>query len=200
MRKFYIIFLFCIAFFSKNYAQVDGPAVSIEVLKCQIEHRDSVLKTDMKLRIMVDSLKNQIIDYSLLTKSMEIRYQDIVRVVNNYELLLSTDTIVFSKTVNQKDVPQCLKLHIEIIEKIKKIRNEIEEVEYKINDVNQRLQGLVVNSKSVIRKEIEKDVRKLDELITEVEEMNLESLSNEQRIYFKPGLTERYNKFLIYFE
>lgn len=199
MKKVIIILSFLLSA-TLSFAQKDDSAYSIKKLRHQIGVRDSVLQKDMKPRVLIDSLRSQIADYDSLTKSMERRYQDIAEVVKTYELLMSPDTLVFIETFSQYDVPQCLKSHVLLIEKISQLRNDIENVEHKVQDLTNRLNGLNVNVKSVIHKEIEHDVLKLDAVITEIERMDLSTLSDKQKQFFKPGLTERYNEFLIYFE
>ncbi len=47
---------------------------------------------------------------------------------------------------------------------------------------------------------IDPDMMKINDIFTAVDGMSLSSLSPAQSEFYKPGLTERYNKFLIYFE
>lgn len=199
MKKL-IILLLSVICTSVAKAQADGSAYSIKTLRGQIENRDSIIRDIKKPRVLIDSLKSQIADYDSLTKSMDIRYANIGEVVHAYQLLTSSDTIVFHKDFKQFDVPQALKAHIALVEKIVSVRTSIEQVERKIENLTSRLDGLNVNFKQVVQEEIEQDVMKLDALITEIKGMNLSTLSKEQLGYFKPGLTERYNKFLNYFE
>lgn len=200
MKDISIALLLCMSFVLRSYAQVEESAYSIEVLRNQIENRDSVLKMDLKPRIMIDSLRNQVADYDSLTKLMEIRYRDITKVIKAYEFLTSTDTLVFFRSFAQYDIPPCLKKHVELVRRIADLRIAIEKVELKIKDLKDRLEGLNVNSKSIIHNEIEDEVYRLDTEITGIEKLDMKSLSEEQIEFFKPGLTERYNNFLIYFE
>lgn len=195
-----MVLLLCIGICLRSYAQIDGSAYSIRILRNQIEKRDSVLKNDLKPRVMIDSLRSQVADYDSLTKSMETRYNDMVEVINAYENLTKTDTLIFYHSFAQYDIPPCLKNHVELVGKITDVRIAIENVEFKIKDLKVRLEGLDVNSKSVIRKEIEGEVYNLDAKLSEIEKLDMNSLSKEQLEFFKPGLTERYNNFLIYFE
>lgn len=200
MKKALMVLLLCIGICLRTYAQTDGSAYSIRILRNQIEKRDSVLKKDLKPRVMIDSLRSQVADYDSLTKSMETRYNDMVEVIKVYENLTNTDTLVFYHSFAQYDIPPCLKNHVELVGKITDVRIAIENVEFKIKDLKVRLEGLDVNSKSVIRKEIEGEVYNLDAKLSEIEKLDMNSLSKEQLEFFKPGLTERYNNFLIYFE
>ena len=195
-----VLLLLAVLYVSTALAQTDGSAYSIKYLRSQILNRDSVLQKIQKSRVLIDSLKSQVADYDSLTKSMEVRFESLVKVVNAYQLLTSPDTLVFHSTFKHLDVPLPLKNHIALIERIASVRTSIELVESKIDNLTSRLDGLDVNSKQVIQKEIEQDVMKLDAKITEIEKSDLSTLSEEQRVYFKPGLTERYNKFIIYFE
>lgn len=199
MKKLLLLILSVICT-SVAKAQAEGSAYSIKNLRGQIVNRDSIIREIKKPRVLIDSLKSQIADYDSLTKKMDIRYADIVELVNAYQLLTSTDTIVFHKSFKQFDIPQALKAHIDLIEKIVLVRTSIEQVENKIDNLTSRLDGLNVNFRQVIQKEIEPDIATLDAMITEIEGLNLSTLSKEQLDYFKPGLTERYNKFLNYFE
>lgn len=200
MKKILTVLLLCLVVCLRTYAQADGSAYSIRMLRNQIETRDSVLKKDLKPRVMIDSLRSQVADYDSLTTSMEIRYNDMVEVIKMYEHLTNTDTLVFYHSFAQYDIPPCLKNHVELVGKITDLRIAIEKVELKIKDLKDRLEGLDVNFKSVIRKEIEDEVNNLDAGISEIEKLDMNSLSKEQLEFFKPGLTERYNNFLIYFE
>ena len=54
--------------------------------------------------------------------------------------------------------------------------------------------------KQSIRVAIEEDMNNVTYLLDEIIERDLSSLSPQQYQYFKPGLTERYNKFIKFFE
>ena len=73
-------------------------------------------------------------------------------------------------------------------------------MESDIDRTNEKIKDLPVDRNTTIRKLIEKDVLKIDSQISDLENVDLRSLSEEQKNFFKPYLTERYNNFLKYFE
>jgi hypothetical protein len=116
-------------------------------------------------------------------------------------LLTSPDTTVFHLPLPQLPVPVCLIQHTDLIKRISGIRGLIETQEKRIEMLKR---GMVGKSESEIKELISKaiydDIMLLDSLITEIEESDLSSLSEEQKRYFKPGLTKRYNSFLSFFD
>lgn len=146
---------------------------------------------------------------TLLTQSIADRdsllqqytpYQDIL-------FLLSRDTLVFLNTYDKYlYVPQSLDYHFQTILMIISAREQIESIEKKINDIAGNFAQKVVKSgqagnlKSEICREIEPNMDILSSLLIEIKRRNLSSLSPQQYEYFKPGLTERYNNFIKYFE
>jgi len=190
---------FCMAISLVCYAQIENSEFVIEKLRNQIEMRDSVLTRIKKNNVKIDSLNSQIADFNSLVETMEMRYADIKQTNDEYELLTSPDTLVFYASFDSYDVPQCLKTHIEIVTRIGELRLLIDNVEKKIIILNQQLQNLGDGElKHVIREGTRKDVDIIDLKIREIKKMDLNSLSKEQYEFFKPGLTERYNSFLVY--
>lgn len=79
----------------------------------------------------------------------------------------------------------------------------IEGVEKKIKDTEKLTSNTQINEedwKELVRKIIDPDMMKINDIFTAIDSMNLSSLSPAQAEFYKPELTERYNKFLIYFE
>lgn len=143
-------------------------------------------------------------NYAVLTdshESLNTEYVTLSHKLNFYEKLLSNDTIVFSMELpKDEDVPPCLKSHVNVIREIQKVERNIRKVELMIEETNEKLKDLPVDKKSTIKKLINDDVMKLDKQLTLVERMDFKTLSEEQKKYFKPYLTERYNKFLEYYK
>jgi len=77
------------------------------------------------------------------------------------------------------------------------MRDRIEKVE---NDIMRISNAVTVNVRETIRDNIAKDVDDIYTLFEQISNMDQSSLSEEQKTYFKPGLTERYNQFSKYFE
>ncbi|MBP3213335.1 MAG: hypothetical protein J6M19_00625 [Bacteroidaceae bacterium] len=200
MKTILITLLLCANCTFCMVAQTDDFVYSIKILHEQIEHRDSVLKENLKPRNMIDTMRCQIEDYDALTKSIEKKYDDLVKEVQVYQMLTSLDTIIFYQSFAQYDIPPCLRAHIQLVEKIGMARSAIEHVEKDIDELEHRLGNLDIDKKGIIRKKIEKDVQDIYAMLTDIERMNLESLSDEQKSFIRPGLTGRYNKFSIYFE
>lgn len=143
-------------------------------------------------------------NYAVLTdshESLNTEYVTLSHKLNFYEMLLSNDTKVFSMELpKDEDVPPCLKSHVNVIREIQKVERNIRKVELMIEETNEKLKDLPVDKKSTIKKLINDDVMKLDKQLTSVERMDFNTLSKEQKKYFKPYLTERYNKFLEYYK
>lgn len=195
MRKFITTILFVIGISAK--AQSDNVVSKINILQERIENRQ--VQIDNKYN--KDSLYKQVADYKDLTELLNKRVDSAEKKLNDIQLLISSDTIVFYTNFNPSGLPLCLKPHIALIERISHLRVSIEQVEHKINSLSVNLHGLDnEEAKQLIRKAIEKDIETLNKDITEIKEMDLSSLSTKQYEFFKPGLTERYNNFSIYFE
>ena len=96
-----------------------------------------------------------------------------------------------------EDIPLCLKSHYELIRKIAKIKEEIEQIKTNI-DKGDKLQeeGFFID----MNKSIKKPIEDLYFLFEEVNAMDMTTLSEEQKKFYRPGLTEQFNKLLKYLE
>ena len=63
----------------------------------------------------------------------------------------------------------------------------------------QGMKAITNKIQEACREKIERDLDEVQSLIHEIKEMNLNTLSSEQLKYFRPGLTDRYNRFKKYF-
>lgn len=132
--------------------------------------------------------------------SIYIPYKD-------YLFLTSEDSIVFTYSY-PKDlyVPSSLSYHFQTVKMIIDARKQIEQIEIQIKEIGDQYSKEFLNSgkvqdiKSLIASSIEKDIYVLTELMQDILARNLSSLSKQQYEYFKPGLTNRYNKFIKFFE
>ncbi|WP_075556670.1 hypothetical protein [Parabacteroides timonensis] len=208
MRKNILIFLILLNV-ANLYAQSKSDDTLIKCVVNRIAFRDSLIRDIKKKDVLIDTLSAQVGDYNMLTTQLTNELSKLKNTktslkceIDRIRLLLSPDTIVFFEPLISVDsIPLCLKQHIGVIKGITELRIKIESVEKKVEDIATRLSILNnTDSQSIIRDEIEKDVYELDKMITEIEAMDMSSLSENQKAFFRPILTERYNKFLIYFE
>lgn len=179
-------------------------------IKVQIAKRDSLITSNtLKKDVLIDSLNAQIYDYKRLMDVYEESISE--KNANNdglqaeYKRLtswLSSDTSVFVNPYEIDDnVPVCLRKHISLIQKIGELADKIKSLEDKIADVqNNSPYATDEEKKIMIKRVIEADLNIIDKLFNEVADLDLGTLSEEQKKFYDPGLTERYNKFLIYFE
>ena len=179
-------------------------------IKVQIAKRDSLITSNtLKKDVLIDSLNAQICDYKRL---MDVYEESISEKNANNDGLqaenrrltswLASDTSVFVNPSEIDDnVPVCLRKHISLIQKIGELADKIKSLEDKIADVqNNSPYATDEEKKIMIKRVIEADLNIIDQLFNEVADLDLSTLSEEQKKFYDPGLTERYNKFLIYFE
>ena len=179
-------------------------------IKVQIAKRDSLITSNtLKKDVLIDSLNAQICDYKRL---MDVYEESISEKNANNDGLqaenrrltswLASDTSVFVNPSEIDDnVPVCLIKHISLIQKIGELADKIKSLEDKIADVqNNSPYATDEEKKIMIKRVIEADLNIIDKLFNEVADLDLSTLSEEQKKFYDPGLTERYNKFLIYFE
>jgi len=179
-------------------------------IKVQIAKRDSLITSNtLKKDVLIDSLNAQICDY---TRLMDVYEESISEKNANNDGLqaenkrltswLASDTSVFVNPSEIDDnVPVCLRKHISLIQKIGELADRIKSLEDKIADVqNNSPYATDEEKKIMIKRVIEADLNIIDKLFNEVADLDMSTLSEEQKKFYDPGLTERYNKFLIYFE
>ncbi len=183
--------------------------LNVDSLKSQIAKRDTLINTLRSKNRLIDSLKQQIEDYKRLLEG----YDELISEKNSrndtlesensrYKNVLASDTSVFFNIPEiNENVPVCLKKHISLIQKIGELADKIKSLEDKITDIqNNSPYATDAEKKTTIKREIESDLNIIDELFNEVANLDMSTLSEEQKKFYDPGLTERYNKFLIYFE
>lgn len=179
-------------------------------IKVQIAKRDSLITSNtLKKDVLIDSLNAQICDYKRL---MDVYEESISEKNANNDGLqaenkrltswLSSDTNVFVNPPEIDDnTPVCLRKHISLIQKIGELADKIKCLEDKIADVqNNSPYATDEEKKIMIKRVIEADLNIIDKLFNDIADMDMNTLSEEQKKFYDPGLTERYNKFLIYFE
>lgn len=207
MKRFIILTIAAVTLCNTAWGQRHIVADSIKV---QIAKRDSLITSNtLKKNVLIDSLNAQICDYKRL---MEVYEESISEKNANNDGLqaenkrltswLSSDTSVFVNPYEIDDnVPVCLRKHISLIQKIGELADKIKSLEDKIADVqNNSPYATDEEKKIMIKRVIEADLNIIDKLFNEVADLDLSTLSEEQKKFYDPGLTERYNKFLIYFE
>lgn len=207
MKRFIILTIAAVTLCNTAWGQRHIVADSIKV---QIAKRDSLITSNtLKKDVLIDSLNVQICDYKRL---MDVYEESISEKNANNDGLqaenrrltswLASDTSVFVNPSEIDDnVPVCLRKHISLIQKIGELADKIKSLEDKIADVqNNSPYATDEEKKIIIKRVIEADLNIIDKLFNEVADLDLSTLSEEQKKFYDPGLTERYNKFLIYFE
>lgn len=207
MKRFIILTIAAVTLCNTAWGQCHIVADSIKV---QIAKRDSLITSNtLKKDVLIDSLNAQICDYKRL---MDVYEESISEKNANNDGLqaenrrltswLASDTSVFVNPSEIDDnVPVCLRKHISLIQKIGELADKIKSLEDKIADVqNNSPYATDEEKKIMIKRVIEADLNIIDKLFNEVADLDLSTLSEEQKKFYDPGLTERYNKFLIYFE
>lgn len=207
MKRFIILTIVAVTLCNTVWGQRHIVADSIKV---QIAKRDSLITSNtLKKDVLIDSLNAQICDYKRLMNVYEESISE--KNANNDGLQaenkrltswLASDTSVF---VNPSEIddnaPVCLKKHISLIQKIGELADKIKCLEDKIADVqNNSPYATDEEKKIIIKRVIEADLNIIDKLFNDVADLDMNTLSEEQKKFYDPGLTERYNKFLIYFE
>ena len=207
MKRFIILTIVAVTSCNTVWGQRHIVADSIKV---QIAKRDSLITSNtLKKDVLIDSLNAQICDYKRL---MDVYEESISEKNANNDGLqaenkrltswLASDTSVF---VNPSEIddnaPVCLRKHISLIQKIGELADKIKSLEDKIADVqNNSPYATDEEKKIIIKRVIEADLNIIDKLFNDVADLDMNTLSEEQKKFYDPGLTERYNKFLIYFE
>ena len=193
-------------FISVGFSHLNAQELSQKrVLQERIQNRDTLLNKVNK-KELADSLKKQIADYRSLTEilvseteSYATENQNLKNELHKYLILTSSDTLIFHQdfsTINH--IPVCLQERTDIVRSIIELRGKIAAAESIAQELEQKLGNSPV-AYAAIREKIEKDLDEIQALIHKIKEMNLSSLSDEQRKYFRPGLTDRYNNFKKYF-
>lgn len=204
------IFVLTIAFITLCNTAWAQQHIAVDSIKVQIAKRNSLITSNpLKKDVLIDSLNSQICDYKRLCDA----YEELLSEKNanndglqaeNKRLMswLASDTSVFINPPEIDDnVPVCLRKHISLIQKIGELADKIKSLEDKIADVQNNSPYATDSEKKImIKRVIEADLNIIDKLFNDVADLDMNTLSEEQKKFFDPGLTERYNKFLIYFE
>ena len=207
MKRFIILTIAAVTLCNTAWGQRH---IVADIIKVQIAKRDSLITSNtLKKDVLIDSLNAQICDYKRL---MDVYEESISEKKANNDGLqaenrrltswLASDTSIFVNPPEIDDnVPVCLRKHISLIQKIGELADKIKSLEDKIADVqNNSPYATDEEKKIMIKRVIEADLNIIDKLFNEVADLDLSTLSEEQKKFYDPGLTERYNKFLIYFE
>lgn len=207
MKRFIILTIVAVTLCNTVWGQCHIVADSIKV---QIAKRDSLITSNtLKKDVLIDSLNAQICDYKRL---MDVYEESISEKNANNDGLqaenkrltswLASDTSVFVNPPEIDDnTPVCLREHISLIQKIGELADKIKCLEDKIADVqNNSPYATDEEKKIMIKRVIEADLNIIDKLFNDIADIDMNTLSEEQKKFYDPGLTERYNKFLIYFE
>lgn len=201
MKHIYLTIMFCVLNMTLSSAQ----ELAIDTLKRRVEYRDSSLVMKMSNQARIDTLSSQVKDLKMITKILTDSYDVLtenhriaIEELDIYHLMTTPDTTVFHTSFAQMPVPSCLTYHIELLTKIAELNKSLDDIYTKISDLTRILEGDEV--KKIIAAQIENEVYALSDAFTVVLQMNLTTLSAEQMAYLKPGLTEKFNNLLTYFE
>lgn len=201
MKHIYLTIMFCVLNMTLSSAQ----ELAIDTLKRRVEYRDSSLVMKMSNQARIDTLSSQVKDLKMITKiltdSCDVlteNHRIAIEELDIYHLMTTPDTTVFHTSFAQMPVPSCLTYHIELLTKIAELNKSLDDIYTKISDLTRILEGDEV--KKIIAAQIENEVYALSDAFTVVLQMNLTTLSAEQMAYLKPGLTEKFNNLLTYFE
>lgn len=208
MKKWFIIMICCSLQIIQMYAENDRE----QQLRNKIAYIDSTIVT-ISPKQQTDTLLTLVEHYRMLdTLSMHIitTKDSLLQKYAPYEgvlFLLSSDTAIFVQDYSDSiQIPKSLEYHFQTIKMIISARKQIESIEQNIENIAANYMQEALRSKpentlySRIAQEIEGDMDNVTDLLIQIKERDLNSLSSQQQEYFKPGLTERYNNFLIFFE
>lgn len=208
MKKWFIIMICCSLQIIQLYAENDRE----QQLRNKIAYIDSTIVT-ISPKQQTDTLLTLVEHYRMLdTLSMHIitTKDSLLQKYAPYEgvlFLLSSDTAIFVQDYSDSiQIPKSLEYHFQTIKMIISARKQIESIEQNIKNIAANYMQEALTSKpentlySRIAQEIEGDMDNVTDLLIQIKERDLNSLSSQQQEYFKPGLTERYNNFLIFFE
>lgn len=208
MKKWFIIMICCSLQIIQLYAENDRE----QQLRNKIAYIDSTIVT-ISPKQQTDTLLTLVEHYRMLdTLSMHIitTKDSLLQKYAPYEgvlFLLSSDTAIFVQDYSDSiQIPKSLEYHFQTIKMIISARKQIESIEQTIENIAVNYMQEALRSKpentlySRIAQEIEGDMDNVTDLLIQIKERDLNSLSSQQQEYFKPGLTERYNNFLIFFE
>lgn len=208
MKRWFIIMICCTLQIIQLYAENDIE----QQLRNKIAHIDSTFVT-ISPKQQTDTLLRLVEYYRQLDTILmhAISTQDsLLQEYAPYEgvlFLLSSDSTVFVREYSDSiHIPKSLEYHFETIKMIISAQKQIESIKHKILEISTNYAQDVLNSthvydlKSSIRIAIEEDMNAVTELLEQIIERDLSSLSPQQYQYFKPGLTEKYNNFIKFFE
>ena len=193
----YVIYALLLICANNSYAQ-DLSQKSI--LELNLIRRDR--KKDLS-----DSLKVQIEDFRQLTdilteeiKNYSEENQNLKNELHKFLVLTTPDTVIFNQNFKAiGDIPLCLKERVSVINSIIELREKIVSEENVAQELEKKM-GKTHDAYVTIREKIEKNLYEIQDLINKIKAMNLNTLSDEQRNYFRPALTDRFNNFSKYFK
>lgn len=189
------------------YASVDVIAQehSMDTIRNNIVFRDSLLTEKLSNQTRIDILLNQVNDLKIVSNMFKDSCEtlsavnfDIQTELEMYRTLISPDTSVFHTSFTNMAVPKCLEPHIALIMKISDLNKTLEEVYNRIETLKQTLSGDDVDE--IIANQIEEDMFTMNDVFNQIWQSDLSTLSEEQMAFLKPGLTEKYNNLITYFE
>lgn len=178
---------------------------TLSLIKGRMANREEAYAKIKSSGIKNDTLQAQLKDAYECISILEVSNSSLRDSLSHFEnvimtsqLITSPDTTVFHSSFSQISIPICLEPHIALIKRISELRENIEMLEQRVDKIKETFHRANVNE--IIAEEIEADIQQIYSMIEEIKKTDLSTLSIEQKEYFTPGLTERYNKFSIYFE
>lgn len=208
MKKWFVIMICCSLQIIQLYAENNRE----QQLRNKIAYIDSTI-VNISPKQQTDTLLTLVEHYRMLdTLSMHIITvkDSLLQKYAPYEgvlFLLSSDTAIFVQDYSDSiQIPKSLEYHFQTIKMIISARKQIESIEQNIKNIAANyVQEVLTSNPEItlntrIAQEIEDDMDSVTDLLIQIKERDLNSLSSQQQEYFKPGLTERYNNFLKFFE
>lgn len=196
-------------FASVSFAQLNSTEDNIKMRLVNIQQRNSLINTIKKDGILIDTLKAQIVDYiSVQNNLFDILYSkndtinSLKAELSLIRLVLSDSTDVYqSSTLQYTDYPQCLQPKMKIVNRVIEANSLLLKIEKEVDSLLIQYATLdEIDKNKYIGRAILADKDKLYNLLKTILDSDLSILSDLQKEYIKPGLTERYNKLAKYFE
>ena len=155
--------------------------------------QDKTQRLNAKVGVMADSISGLNAKLQAISdenKKMEEKLQ-----------ILSDDLDIFRHAPYALDcIPPSLHEHFNCINKVIEVENKITAVENTISKIKSVGSANTDATKDYIRNSIQNDVNSIADTLMSLIDTGMPTFSPAQQQYVKPGLTERYNRFSIYFK
>lgn len=203
-----VVFLVAVICSAAGAVAQSGSPLTIDSLAERINRRQEVMDNIHKKDVLKDSLGNQVEDlyrlwdlYEEESRQFTQKLTALTEENKKYASMLSGDTSVFEgDSIDVSKMPVCLVPHFSKINRVKAVRSKIEQTEVTIDKARELFGAGDEDVKDMIAKKISSQVMEIEKELSSLLEGDLSDFTEAQRQYIKPGLTERYNNFITYFE